>query len=133
MKEALPGMKRRPVYFDLHRIALPVGAVASFLHRLSGLLLVLALPVLAEAFGRSLTEPAGFEAFISRAGGWPVALAAIVLAWALGHHLLAGIRHLAMDAGIGWRLRHARASARVAIAGGLVVALAVALAVWLAR
>lgn len=35
-------MNRRPVYFELHRLALPVGAVASFLHRLSGVLLVLA-------------------------------------------------------------------------------------------
>ena len=54
-------MDRRPVYFELHRLALPAGAVASFLHRLSGVLLVLALPVLAEAFGRSLAGPAGFD------------------------------------------------------------------------
>lgn len=123
-------MNRRPVYFELHHIVLPVGAVASFLHRLSGVLLVLALPVLAEAFGRSLAGPAGFEEVVDWFGGWPGRLAATVLAWALAHHLLAGLRHLAMDAGIGWRLRQARASARVAIAGGLILALAVALAIW---
>lgn len=126
-------MNRRPVYFELHHIALPIGAVASFLHRLSGVLLVLALPVLAEAFGRSLAGPAGFEQVVNVFGGWPGRLAAIVLVWALAHHLLAGLRHLAMDAGIGWRLRQARASARVAVAGGLILALAVALAIWPAR
>lgn len=123
-------MDRRPVYFELHRLALPVGAVASFLHRLSGVLLVLALPVLAEAFGRSLAGPAGFDEVVHWFGGWLSRLAVIALVWAFAHHLLAGLRHLAMDAGIGWRLRHARASARVAIAGGLVFALAVALVIW---
>ncbi len=59
-----------------------------------------------------------------------LACTVIALVWAFAHHLLAGLRHLAMDAGIGWRLRHARASARVAIAGGLVFALAVALVIW---
>ncbi|MGE0801529.1 MAG: succinate dehydrogenase, cytochrome b556 subunit [Lautropia sp.] len=123
-------MTRRPVYFDLRRIALPVGAVASFLHRVSGVLLVLALPVLAEVFGRSLAGPTGFDEAVRLLDGWWARLAAIVLAWALAHHLLAGVRHLAMDAGVGWRLRHARASAGIAIGGGLAAA---ALVAWLMR
>ena len=91
---------------------------------------MLALPVLAEAFGRSLAGPAGFDEVVHGFGGWLSRLAVIALIWAFAHHLFAGLRHLAMDAGIGWRLRHARASARVAIAGGLVFALAVALVIW---
>ena len=123
-------MNPRPRYFDLPRIAFPIGAVASFLHRVSGVLLALALPVLAEAFGRSLAGPAGFDAVAAAFGGWPGTIAAVVLAWALAHHVLAGIRHLAMDAGIGWRLPQARASAGWAIAGGIAAAV---LAAWLAR
>lgn len=123
-------MKPRPRYFDLPRIEFPIGAVASFLHRVSGVLLVLALPVLAELFGRSLSGPAGFDEAASALAGWPGWLAAVLLAWALAHHVLAGVRHLAMDAGLGWRLHQARASAIWAIAGGLVAA---ALAAWLAR
>lgn len=126
-------MNRRPVYFELHRIAFPVGSVASFLHRLSGVLLVFALPLLAEAFGRSLAGPAGFEEVAGWFDGWPGRFAAIALAWALTHHLLAGLRHLAMDAGVGWRLPQARMSARAAIVGGLICALVVALVLWPAR
>ena len=124
-------MTPRPRFFDLLRIRFPIGAVASFLHRVSGLLLVLALPLLAEAFGRSLAGQAGFDEVTQALRGWPAALAAVVLAWALTHHVLAGIRHLAMDAGIGWRLGQARTSATWVIAAG--IAVAAALAAWLAR
>lgn len=120
-------MNRRPVFFAIHRIALPVGAVASFLHRISGVLMVLALPLAAEVFVRSLSGADGVARVAQWLDGWPIRLALVVLAWALGHHLLAGIRHLGMDAGVGWRLPQARRSAAIAIAGGAVAAL---IAVW---
>lgn len=120
----------RPVFFDLHRIALPIGAVASFLHRVSGILLVLALAPATLWFERSLADPAAFESARAALGSWPGRAVLLLLAWALAHHVLAGIRHLLMDAGIGAKLADARRSAAWCIAGGLVAAFAVLLSGW---
>ncbi len=109
----------RPVFLDLRAIRMPPGAVASILHRLSGVLLFLAIPLLLWALERSLAGPEGFEALRAALAPWPVRLLAVVLLWALTHHLLAGVRFLLMDLGLGHALGPARASARVVTAAGL--------------
>ena len=90
---------------------MPVTAVASFAHRISGALLIVASPFLIYALEVSLRDPAGYarvrEALLV---GWG-RLAVVVLAWALAHHLLAGLRFLAQDLGFGFGLRPARLSA----------------------
>src|SRR5690606_39593142 len=112
-------MTRRPVFLDLFRIALPIGAIASFLHRISGVLLVVALPAIAILFERSLATPEGFESLRNGLGSATARLGMVLLGWALAHHVLAGIRHMLMDAGLGWRLADARRSAWAVVVGGL--------------
>lgn len=103
--------RRRAVFFDLAKIEFPVGAVASFLHRVSGVLLLLSLPLLVYVFHYSLAGPDEFGAVAAIARGpWAKALA-IVVTWSLVHHVLAGVRHLLMDSGVGWRLPAARRTA----------------------
>lgn len=126
-------MTPRPVFFELHRIALPIGAIASFLHRVSGVLLVLAIPPAAFWFERSLVSAQAFDSARAALGSWPGRLVLFALAWALAHHLLAGIRHLLMDAGAGTHLRAARRSAAFAIAGGAALAACAALLIWWPR
>ena len=53
---------------------------------------------------------------------------AAVLLWALVHHVLAGVRHLLMDVGVGSELARARASARLVLVAA--PALALLLLVW---
>ena len=110
---------QRPVFLNLARIRFPVGAVASIGHRLSGVLLVLMLPLAVLAFQYSLQERNALEAF----SGW-LRLPAALLAWAAAHHLFAGIRHLLTDVGIGASLPAARASAYAALIAGAAVGLA---------
>lgn len=120
---------RLPVFLNLAQIRFPVGALASIAHRVSGVLLFLALPALALMLDAALRSEAGFESVRALfAPSWWTAVAA-VLVWALAHHVLAGIRHLLMDVGIGSGLAQARASARLT----LVLALAVALSFLLWR
>jgi succinate dehydrogenase / fumarate reductase cytochrome b subunit len=45
----------------------------------------------------------------------------LILAWALLHHLFAGIRHLALDLNLGLEREAARRSAQVVIGGALAV------------
>lgn len=120
---------RLPVFLNLAQIRFPVGALASIAHRVSGVLLFLALPALALMLDASLRSAAGFESVRGLfAPSWQAVVAAVFV-WALAHHVLAGIRHLLMDIGIGSGLAQARASARLT----LVVALAVALSFLLWR
>lgn len=113
----------RPVFLNLARIRYPVGAVASIGHRISGMLLVLALPFAVLALERSLNDEAAFYAMMDF-----MRLPAVLLAWAAAHHLFAGIRHLLTDVGVGSSLSAARRSAYAALIGGVAVALAVLIA-----
>lgn len=112
--------RTRPRFLDLHRISYPPGALASIGHRVSGVLLALATPVAAYAFSRSVAGPEGFAEIAGWARAVPVRLALAVSAAALIYHLLAGVRHLLMDAGIGASLRAGRRSAWAAMAVGLI-------------
>lgn len=110
----------RPRFLDLHRISYPPGALASIAHRVSGVLLALATPVAAYAFSRSVAGPEGFAEIAGWARATPIKLILSVLAAALIYHLLAGVRHLMMDAGIGTSLRAGRRSAWAAMAVGVI-------------
>ncbi len=112
---------KRPVFLELWRIKLPAMGLVSILHRVSGVLLVLAIPFFADLLRLSLADQQGFEAASATLGSWPVRLVLVVLAWAVLHHLFAGIRYLALDLGLGLERETARATARTAIAAALVV------------
>jgi succinate dehydrogenase / fumarate reductase cytochrome b subunit len=108
----------RPIFLNIARIRFPVGAVASMGHRVSGLVLVVALPFAVLALQRSLENDA--LAF----AGW-MRLPAALLAWAAAHHLFAGIRHLLMEAGFGSSLYAARRSAYAALIAAAAIGLGV--------
>lgn len=120
----------RPRFLDLREISFPPGALASIAHRVTGLLLALVVPFAALAFARSLDGAEGFADVAQWLASWPARLALVALAAALAYHLLAGLRHLLMDAGIGSSLRAGRATARAVLAAGI-VALVAAAACWL--
>ena len=120
--------RRLPVFLNLAQIRFPIGAIASIAHRVSGVLMFIALPVLAALLDASLRSEAGFASVRGLLSS-PLALVVSgVLAWALVHHVLAGIRHLLMDVGIGGELERARASARLVLLAA--PALALLLLVW---
>ncbi|MFA7387895.1 MAG: succinate dehydrogenase, cytochrome b556 subunit [Thiohalobacteraceae bacterium] len=101
----------RPRFLNLLLIRMPVGALTSLGHRVSGILLFLALPLAAFLLDLSLQGPEGFE----RAGQLlrsPLLRAVeILFVWSLVHHLLAGIRFLLIDIDIGVEKMPARHSA----------------------
>ena len=88
---------KRPVYLNLFQFKFPVTAIASILHRVSGVILFLALPFLLWALQLSLHSEKDFAQLQD------VMLSPIVkfVVWgvlsALFYHLIAGLRHLLMD------------------------------------
>ena len=115
-------VKTRPVFFDLLRIQLPVGALTSITHRVTGLILVLGLPLGAYLLDMSLSDPESYARVVELLRATPSRIAAVLLAWALAHHLLAGIRHLLSDIDVGSRLSVARHSAWFVNVTGLAIA-----------
>jgi len=93
--------KPRPKYLSLSallfEIRLPLPGWISILHRISGLLLFLAVVWLLFLLDRSLASEAGFES-VRRYAGLPlVKISLLVLVWAYCHHFCAGIRFLFLD------------------------------------
>lgn len=116
--------KRRPRFLNLFQIKFPVGAIASIGHRISGVLLLCFLPLSVIALEHSLDSPASFARLRDTLSTYWLLPLLIAGTWSLAHHILCGVRHMLMDIGIGYRLDRARATARLVIASGLLVACA---------
>ena len=120
----------RPIYLNLVRIRLPVPGMVSILHRVSGAALFLFIPFLLTLFEMSLGSAQAYNRFKAVAGHWAIKLVLIGLAWAYFHHLLAGVRHLALDLHYGTDLAPARATSWAVLAGGVALALLFAVVIW---
>ena len=114
---------RRPVFLDLRKIAMPVGALTSIGHRISGVVLAIGIPAAVYVLDLSLRNPQSYAQLIRMSGQWTSRVIAIVFIWALAHHLLAGVRHLLSDVDIGSLLPAARRSAWIVNVAGLAIAL----------
>ena len=115
----------RPMFLNLLQIQMPVGAITSILHRLTGVVLAAGVPLCIYLFWRSLDSEAGFAQVMALLHQRAVQAVVIVLVWALSHHLLAGTRHMLTDINIGSTLHTARRSAwTVNLSGALVALLA---------
>jgi len=103
--------KKRPefrninAFKDLPTYRLPAAGFVSILHRISGLVMFLLLPFLVWMFDTSVSSEISFAKFksafqvgIGFVPGLFIQLVALVLIWAYLHHLIAGVRHLYMDA-----------------------------------
>mgnify|MGYP003954094453 CR=1 FL=1 len=108
--------KKRPVNLNLISFKFPPMALVSIAHRISGLLLFIFVPFLLWLLGSIHGSAAGFEQtgnFLSsglmKLLAWVVMLSGIF-------HVLAGVRHLIMDMGMGEGLCAARASALIVMA-----------------
>jgi len=113
----------RPVFLHLLRIHLPVTGWISILHRISGVLLFLLLPLPLYLWQRSLESDAAYAQVLEWLGSGPLRLLLLLLLWGFAHHLFAGIRHLLLDLDRGVDLARARASARLVLAADALVLL----------
>lgn len=107
--------KQRPKNLDLFTIRLPINAVVSILHRVTGVVLFLIQPLLLWTLYLSLSSPVRYEQVVTQFQQWPYKLLATGLAAAFVHHFYAGIRHLAMDVHWMTTLQKARFSSRVVL------------------
>jgi succinate dehydrogenase / fumarate reductase, cytochrome b subunit len=99
--------KKRPefrninAFKDLPTYRLPAPGWVSILHRISGVLMFVLLPLIIWMFDTSVSSEISFarfrNAFNNGAGGVILKLIALALIWAYLHHFIAGLRHVWMD------------------------------------
>ena len=102
--------KKRPEYRninafkDLTTYRLPPAGWVSILHRVSGLLMFVLLPLVVWLLDVSLSSELSYERFtaafsegIGFVPGALVKLVVLALIWGYLHHFIAGVRHLYMD------------------------------------
>ncbi|WP_322992484.1 succinate dehydrogenase, cytochrome b556 subunit [Limnohabitans sp.] len=89
---------------DLPSYRLPAAGIVSILHRISGFLMFLLMPLIIWMFDSSITSEisfaklsAAFNIGLGFVPGWFIKLIALALIWAYLHHFIAGLRHLYMD------------------------------------
>jgi succinate dehydrogenase / fumarate reductase cytochrome b subunit len=121
--------KKRPVNLDLGSLKFPPMAIVSILHRISGIVLFILLPVMLYILGNSLQSEEVFAQTKTMLINPYYKLVLWAFTAALIYHVLAGIRHLIMDMGFGEHLTTGRRSAILVIA--LSVILTIFLGIWL--
>jgi len=106
---------------------LPLAGWVSIMHRISGAMLFLALPLLLWMLDLSLISELSFERLRGIASGFFVKLVLLFLIWGFFHHLIAGVPYLLLDLHIGIDLKSSRASTLAVYAVSLPLTLIAAL------
>lgn len=123
--------KQRPVNLNLLTIKFPLPAIISILHRATGVLIFLLIPLLLWMLDTSLASPTGFDNILDAiADNLLIKFILWALLSALLYHLVAGIRHILMDMGIGESLQSGQRSATIVAMVGIVLAFLVGVWLW---
>lgn len=91
--------KSRPVNLDLQTIHFPITAIASILHRVTGVITFVAVGILLWLLSLSLSSPVGYMKAVDIVDGWFVTFILWGILTALAYHIVGGVRHLLMDLG----------------------------------
>jgi succinate dehydrogenase / fumarate reductase, cytochrome b subunit len=122
--------KPRPVNLDLQTIHFPITAIASIIHRVSGVIVFVAIGILLWLLSISLSSPEGFIEASEIVDGFFVKLILWGILTALSYHIAGGIRHLIMDLGYFEELESATLTAKIAFAATVVLSLMAGILVW---
>ena len=111
-------MRERPVFLDLRKIALPLPALISILHRVTGVVFFIGLPILLYAYYMlSIGHLALFQSIWFRLMLWGMISGFV-------YHMLAGLRHMWFD------FFHIHLLSVARISSWLVLGLSVILSIW---
>jgi len=130
MRVAKMVKKQRPVNLDLQTISFPLTAIASIVHRITGVINFFALALLIWLLAKSLSSPQGFMEVVSILDSILVKLLLWAALTALAYHIAAGIRHLVMDMGYCEEMESGTLSAKVVFGATVLLSLLAGVLVW---
>ncbi len=121
--------KKRPVNLDLTTINLPITGFVSFFHRVTGIFLFAGMAGLLWMLDSSLDSQESFAAVRDLTTNPICKLILWAVLAGLAYHLVAGVRHLIMDFGVGESLKGGQRGAKIVM--GLAAVLIALIGVWI--
>lgn len=122
--------KQRPVNLDLTTVKFPASAIASILHRVTGVAMFFAMGILMWVLAASLSSQAGFEEIQQ----WSQTFCGKFIYWgtltALSYHVVAGLRHFVMDLGHWENLESGNLSAKLTVVVAVVLSVIAGVWIW---
>jgi succinate dehydrogenase / fumarate reductase, cytochrome b subunit len=122
--------KTRPKHLALHLIKLPLSGYVSILHRVSGAVLFLALPLLLLLLDQSLRSIETYTNLTDQLANPLLKAVLFGLLWAFLHHFCAGLRYLAIDLHLLPNLAAARVSSKWVLAVSLTLTVLLGAKLW---
>ncbi|KZX74952.1 succinate dehydrogenase, cytochrome b556 subunit [Oleiphilus sp. HI0009] len=120
---------KRPVNLDLTQFKFPLPALTSIAHRITGVMLFVGLVFLMYGLDLSLSSEQGFAEAKALFDNALVKFIIWGVVSALLYHLVAGVKHLIMDLGVGETIEGGELGAQITIV--LSVVLIVLAGVWI--
>ena len=120
---------KRPVNLDLTQFKFPLPALTSIAHRITGVMLFVGLVFLMYGLDLSLSSEQGFAEAKALFDNALVKFIIWGVVSALLYHLVAGVKHLIMDLGVGETIEGGKLGAQITIV--LSVVLIVLAGVWI--
>jgi succinate dehydrogenase / fumarate reductase cytochrome b subunit len=115
---------QRPLSPHLQIFRLMFTMVMSIVHRLTGMALYFGSILLVWWLTAAAMGPQSFDFVQDIFSSWPGRIVLFGLSWTFIHHFLGGIRHLIWDTGRGFKLPTVELSARLTLAGSVVLTIA---------
>ncbi len=132
-----PEFRNINAFKDLPTYRLPVAGLVSILHRISGVIMFVLMPFIIWMFDKSISSEISYAKFraafnVGMLGlpGVVWKILALALVWAFMHHLIAGLRHLWMDARHAVSKEFGKSSAIVTLVLSLLLTLLLALKIF---
>lgn len=120
----------RPVNLNLLAFRWPIPAITSILHRISGVFIFFGIAALLYLLDLSLSSQAGFDEATALLSGTTVKLVVWAVASGILYHLIAGIKHLIMDLGIGETLEGGKTGAILVLVTSVIAIAAAGYWIW---
>jgi len=111
----------RPLSPHLQVYKLPLNALLSITHRLTGLVLALGSAGVVLMLAMAASGSRTYQAFHAASYHWLGQVILVAFTLALYYHLCAGVRHLFWDAGYGYDLKTANLGSWLILLGAVVL------------
>lgn len=126
----LPVKDNRPKNLELQTLHFPLPAITSILHRISGVIIFVGIAILLFLLAESLRSEQGF----GNVQQWLTSPLVKFVVWGvvagLLYHLVAGIKHLIMDTGVGETLQGGINGARLVVVVSVIAIIAAGVWIW---
>ena len=120
----------RPVYLNLFQYKWPLVAIASILHRVSGVGVFFGIGILLFLLQTSLESQSSFELVRASFESPGLKLLVWLIISGLIYHFVAGVKHLIMDWGFGEDLRSAHLASQLTLVVAALLSLLAGVRLW---